>query len=125
MDLEKAVEYLLKVRNDLRSPRGVSDPVFISENMQRLAQITGRVEELLADYEEELEVKEMQEFQSNLKLGKSVNMSETLSKQAVGELKGRVARLKRLVSSSWSLISTAQSRRKHLETDFNLGAKIT
>lgn len=121
MDLETAIKGLLQVRNTLRSTQGVIDPLFISENMQRLAQYTSAVEEHLADYEEELEILEMQKFLSYLNQGKSVNMSEMLAKQEVGSHKGKIAKLSRLVKSSWSLISTAQSRIKHLTGEQRLG----
>lgn len=125
MDLDVAVKGLLQVRNDLRQRRGVTDPLFISEQMQRLAQYTSAVEEHLADFEEELEVIEMNKFLDYLKQGKSVNMSETLTKQEVGSHKGKIAKLSRLVKSSWSLISTAQSRFNHLAGEQRMGGKVT
>ncbi len=125
MDVDESVKYLLRVRNDLRSTRGVTDPIFISENMQRLAQYTGRVEEILAELEEDQDELENKAFHAHLSQGKSVNMAETLAKKEVGNHRGKIARLSRLVKSSWALIGTAQSRRKHLETDFKLGGKIT
>lgn len=125
MDLDTAVKGLLRVRNDLRSKQGITSPVFISENMQRLAQYTSAVEEHLADLEEELEVLEMQKFLAYTKQGKSVNMSEQLAKQEVGSHKGKIAKLSRLVNSSWKLISTAQSRHNHLSSEYRLGGKTT
>jgi hypothetical protein len=125
MNLETAVKGLLQVRNDLRSRRGVVDPLFISENMQRLAQYTSAVEEHLGKLEEELEVLEMNKFLAYTKQGKSVNMSETLVKQEVGSHKGQIANLSRLVKSSWALISTSQSRINHLSTEQRMGGKIT
>ncbi len=125
MNLDVAVTGLLKVRNDMRQVKGVRDPLFISEQMQRLAQYTSAVEEHLADLEERLEVEEMNKFLSYLKQGDSVNKSETLAKQEVGSHKGEIARLSRLVNSSWKLISTSQSRINHLQSDMKLGGKIT
>jgi len=121
MELDEAVKGMLKTREALQSRRGVADPVFISENMQRLTQYTGAVEVHLAELEEQLENKEMKLFLDYLKQGKSVNMSETLAKQEVGSYKGEIAKLSRLVKSSWSIISTAQSRWNHLNTDYKLG----
>lgn len=114
MTLDESIKGLLKTRELLQSIRGVTDPVFISENMQRLSQYTGAVEVHLADLEEQLENEEMSKFLDYLKQGKSVNMSETLAKQEVGSLKGKIAKLSRLVKSSWSIISTSQSRINHL-----------
>jgi len=125
MDLEVAITGMLDARNQLRNKRGVSDGTFISEQMMRLTQYTGAVEEHLAALEEELEVSEMKEFDSQLAQGKSVNMSETLAKQKVGSLKGKIAYLKRLVNSSWSIIGVAQSRFNHLNTEYKTGRVIT
>lgn len=125
MDLDVATKGLLQVRNDMRSRQGVTDPLFISENMQRLAQYTSAVEEYLSDLEEQIEVVEMQKFLGYLKQGDSVNKAETLAKQEVSELKGNIAKLTRLVNSSWKLISTAQSRINHLTSERNLGGRTT
>lgn len=125
MDLETAIKGMLDARNQLRNKRGVSDGTFISEQMMRLTQYTGAVEEHLAVFEEELEVAEMKEFDSQLTQGKSVNMSETLAKQKVGSLKGKIAYLKRLVNSSWSIIGVAQSRFNHLNAEYKTGRVIT
>ena len=125
MELEVAITGMLDARNQLRNKRGVSDGTFISEQMMRLTQYTGAVEEHLAVFEEELEVAEMKEFDSQLTQGKSVNMSETLAKQKVGSLKGKIAYLKRLVNSSWSIIGVAQSRFNHLNAEHKTGRVIT
>ncbi len=125
MELEVAITGMLDARNQLRNKRGVSDGTFISEQMMRLTQYTGAVEEHLAVFEEELEVAEMKEFDSQLTQGKSVNMSETLAKQKVGSLKGKIAYLKRLVNSSWSIIGVAQSRFNHLNAEYKTGRVIT
>lgn len=121
MNLDEALKGLLKTREALQSKQGVTNPVFISENMQRLAQYVGAVEVYLADLESELENLEMTKFLAHLKEGKSVNMSETLTKQEVGSHKGEIAKLSRLVKSSWSIIGTAQSRWNHLDKDMQLG----
>lgn len=116
MELETAVDGMMKTRAALRTKQGVSDPGFISEQMQRLAQYTGAVEEHLADFEEELEVEEMKRFIHYTKTeGKSVNQAEILAKQEVGEIKGRIAKLKRYVGGSWQIVGVAQSRFNHLQ----------
>lgn len=117
MSLDDAIKGLLKTREALQSTRGVNDPSFISEQMQRLSQYTGAVEVHLADLESELENLEMKKFLAYLEQGKSVNMSETLTKQEVGSHKGEIAKLSRLVKSSWNIISTAQSRWNHLRAE--------
>lgn len=120
MNLEKAIEGMLEARDKLRSKSGVVDAFFISEQMQRLAQYTGAVEEHLADLEELLETTESRDFNSYLKQGKSVNAAETLTKQAVGDIKGKIAKLKRLVNSSWSIIGVSQSRFNHLQKEVQI-----
>lgn len=126
MELQEAVEALLKTRAALRSRDGVTNPSFISENMQRLAQYTGAVEEHLAELEEQLEVDEARKFIAYTKdQGKTVNMAEKLAKEDVAELKGQIAKLRRYVNSSWSLVSTSQSRFNHLSSDFKLGKHAT
>lgn len=116
----------MKTRAALRSRQGVSDPGFISEQMQRLAQYTGAIEEYLAEREENLEVEEMTKFIHYTKVeGKSVNQSEILAKQEVGSLKGEIAKLKRYVNSSWSIIGVAQSRWNHLNSEYKQGGRVT
>ena len=116
MGLEEAINGLLKTREALRSTRGITDPNFISEQMQRLAQYTGAVEEHLANYEEQLEEKEMDLFkhQTNVQ-GKSINQAEIITRMETGDLKGQVAKLKRYVNSSWQIVGVAQSRFNHLQ----------
>lgn len=114
MTLEAAVKGMMDARSALRSKQGVSDPHYISEQMQRLAQYTGAVEEHLAELEEQLEVFEQAKFMAQLLEKKSVNQAVIIAKQEVGSQKGMIAKLKRYVNSSWSLISTAQSRWNHL-----------
>lgn len=115
MDLEDAIDGMMKTRAALRTRQGVSDPNFISEQMQRLAQYTGAVEEHLAPLEEQLEIDEMEKFKHYTKNeGKSVNQAEILTKQEVGEVKGQIAKLKRYISSSWQIVGVAQSRFNHL-----------
>lgn len=116
MELETAIDSMMKTRAALRSTRGVNDPTFISEQMQRLTQYTGAVEEHLGELEEKLEVDEMARFIHYTKQeGKSVNQAEILAKQEVGEVKGQVAKLKRYVNGSWQIVGVAQSRFNHLQ----------
>jgi outer membrane protein TolC len=105
---------MMDARSALRSQKGVTDPSFISEQMQRLAQYVGAVEEHLADLEERVEVEEMTVFSGHRADGKSVNQAEILAKQEIGALKGQIAKLKRYVNSSWAIIGVAQSRVNHL-----------
>lgn len=115
MKLKEAVTGMMDARSALRSKQGVSDPSFISEQMQRLAQYTGAVEEHLAELEERIEVEEMNKFITLTRTeGRSINQAEILAKQEVGSLKGEIAKLKRYVNSSWQIVGVAQSRFNHL-----------
>lgn len=115
MKIEEAVKGMMNARAQLRSVRGVTDPFFISEQMQRLAQYTGAVEEILAEKEEELEILEMNKFIHYTKTeDKSVNQAEILAKQEVGSQKGEIAKLKRYVNSSWQIVDVARSRINHI-----------
>lgn len=115
MNLETAVKGMLEARAQLRSMKGITDPFFISEQMQRLAQYTGAVEESLAKLEEQYEFDEHMYFKQSIDEGKSVNQAELLAKQEVGKQKGELAKLKRYVNSSWQIIGVAQSRFNHLQ----------
>lgn len=118
MNLEEATKGMMDARAQLRSLKGVSNPFFISAQMQRLTQYTGAMEEHLARLEEELEVLEMQKFiQYTKEEGKSVNQAAIIAKQEVGSHKGEIAKLKRYVNSSWQIVGVAQSRFNHLQIE--------
>lgn len=118
MELQEAVKGMMDARAQLRSRKGVVSPSFISEQMQRLTQYTGAVEEHLAVLEEQLEVEEMNKFiHYSKEEGRSINQAEILSKQEVGSQKGEIAKLKRYVNSSWQIVGVAQSRFNHLQKE--------
>lgn len=125
MDLQQSVKGMMDARSQLRSPEGITDPGFISIQMQRLTQFTGAVEEHLADLEERIEVEESTIFSGWMTDGKSVNQAETLAKQEVSVLKGQIAKLKRYVNSSWAIIGVAQSRVNHINSEYKQGGRIT
>lgn len=116
MDLETAVKGMMDARACLRSKKGVNSPGYISEQMQRLAQYTGSVEEHLAELEKSIEV-EMHQIFVKEAANSSVNQAEKLARFETGETKGEIAKLKRYVNSSWQLVSTAQSRFNHLQKE--------
>lgn len=120
MKLEVAVKGMMNARDKLRTRQGVTDPVFISEQMQRLTQYTGAVEEHLAELEEEIELQLMNKFNKYLSDEKSINQAEILARFEVGAVKGEIAKLKRYVNSSWQIVSVAQSRHNHLNKS-NIG----
>lgn len=115
MKLEDAIKGALETRKALRSKQGIYDPNFISENMQRLAHYTGSIEEHLAELEEQLEVAQLESFNRLISEGNSANAADKLCRAEVKDMKGAADKLKRYCSSSWSLISTSQSRFNHIE----------
>jgi hypothetical protein len=124
MDLQQAVKGMMDARSQLRSTEGITDPSFISVQMQRLTQFTGAVEEHLAELEERIEVEEHNSFNGWMTEGKSVNQAEAMAKQEVSAIKGQIAKLKRYVNSSWSIIGVAQSRVNHINTEYKQGGRI-
>ena len=117
MDINEAVTGMLDARAQLRTRKGINDPFFISEQMQRLAQYTGAVEEHLAEVEEQQEIEEEQAFRKYSAEGKSVNAAQDAAKYDTAKLKGEIKKLKRYVGSSWSIVGVAQSRFNHLQKD--------
>ncbi len=114
MNVETAIAGVLTERSALQQPEGVSSPTYISEHMQRLSQYTSALEEILAEEEKKLEVKEAILFKQYRDNGMSVNAAQTAIKYEIAADKGEVDRLTRLCSSSWRFIGSSQSRIKHL-----------
>lgn len=113
MDLQTAVKGMMAAREALRTKAGIEQPEYISQQMQRLTQYTGAVEEHLAQLEEELEI-EMTELFLKYSQEKTTNQSEILARFETGKIKGEIAKLKRYVNSSWQIVGVAQSRWNHL-----------
>lgn len=116
MDLEASVKGMMNARAAFRTKKGISNPDYISEQMQRLAQYTGAVEEHLAQLEEDIEITMTNKFikYTNQEDKKSVNQAETLTRFETGVTKGQIAKLKRYVNSSWQIVGVSQSRWNHL-----------
>lgn len=114
MLLTTALTGMLEARNTLQQPEGISNPTYISEHTQRLAQYTGAVEEVLAEDEADLIRKESVQFKKYLDEKKSPNMATNLLKFDFTQEKAEIAKLSRLSNSSWKIISVSQSRVKHL-----------
>lgn len=114
MLLATAVQGMLDARNALQQPEGVSMPVFISEQIQRLAQYTGAIEETLAGYESDLVKNEAGRFKEYMTGGKSANMASNLLKFDLTNERAEIVKLTRYANSSWKIIGVSQSRIKHL-----------
>jgi len=119
MLLATAEKGMLESRDSLRKKEGVLLPTFISEQIQRLAQYTGAVEEILAEYESEFIKNEAKRLKEYMESGKSVNMATNLIKFDLADERAEIAKLTRLVNSSWKIIGVSQSRIKHLIAEAN------
>lgn len=114
MELATAIAGVLQERSSLQQEEGVSNPSYISEHMQRLVQYNAVLEERIGEEEKKIELEEAKLFKDYRKKGMSVNAAQTQIKYDVAADKAEVTRLTRLCSSSYRLISTSQSRIKHL-----------
>ncbi len=114
MELATATAGVLQERGALQQPQGISSPPYISEHMQLLTQYTSALEENLAEMEANLKKREAKLFKEYRTNGLSANASEVQTKYDVAEDNAEVVRITRLCSSSWRLISSSQSRVKHL-----------
>ena len=114
MDQSTAISGMLKEREALNSPEGLSSPTYISERIQTLATYVGILELILADKESDLTIKEAAAYKSYLQEGKKTSPAKDLAKADFVIEHAEVEKLKRYISSSWRIVSTAQSRIKHL-----------
>lgn len=119
MLVSTAIQGMLDARKQLQSAEGVSMPVFISEQIQKLAQYAGAIEETLAKDESELIKKESKRFKEYMESGKSANMAGELLRHEFAEERAEIAELTRYANSSWKIIGVAQSRIKHLIAESN------
>lgn len=126
MNIAQAISGIKDAQHKLQSTQGTTDPVTLSEQMMRLASYTSALEEHLAELE-----KEYEEVQAGI-LKKylveqeiAITKADKLVKIELGSLKGQLAYVARLVSSSWKQCGIIQSRIKHLESQFNQGNRVT
>lgn len=115
MELNKALKGMFDAEMLLRSRRGVNEPIFMSEQMMRLSQYAGAVEEALAEYEKDYEInlsRALKKYMLDDKM--KPTPAEARAKMDLGETKGQIAYLSRLVSSAWKQVGVIQSRINHL-----------
>lgn len=117
MDIDVALKGMIDSKAKLQTPDGVKSLSVMSENMQRLAAYTSAVEDCLAEYEAELEIKERDAYYHEVKAGLKPSPAEREAKYSVAKEKGEIKRLIRLVNSSWKLIDTVRSRYNHLNSE--------
>jgi hypothetical protein len=114
MELKTAIEGMLTVRAELQQPEGVSLPTFISEKIQILAQFVGVIEITLAEKEELLAINEAKKYKEYIDAGKKTSTAKDLARFDFIAEHAEINRLSRYISSSWKIVSTSQSRVKHL-----------
>ncbi len=120
MNLDIALKGLFDTENSLRSREGIDNPSFMSEQMQRLSQYLGAVEEHLATIERDYETKQstrLKEYLIDQEV--AVTKAEKLVKIELGEERGQIAFLSRIVSSGWRQVGTIQSRINHIVRETN------
>lgn len=114
MELSVAIKGMLEVRDALDSPQGIFTPTFISLKIQELAQYVGAIEIIIADKEEALSLKEAAKYKEYLDSGKKTSAAKDLARYDFVADHAEITKLTRYVSSSWKIVSTAQSRIRHL-----------
>lgn len=114
MELSTAIQGMLTTRKALDTPQGLSSPTFISEQIQTLAQYVGVIEIILADKESELAIKEAARYKEYMDQGKKTSTAKDLARFDFTAEHAEITKLSRYISSSWKIVSTSQSRIRHL-----------
>jgi hypothetical protein len=114
MELSTAIEGMLKHRKALDTPQGLSSPTYISEQIQAMAQYVGNIELILADKESDLVIKEAARYKEYIDQGKKTSTAKDLARFDFTAEHAEINKLTRYISSSWKIVSTAQSRILHL-----------
>lgn len=115
MDLQQAIKGMLDAESALRTRQGINDPVTMSSQMMRLSQYLGAVEEHLAEYEKDYEIN-LASALRNYMITQNMKPTpaEARAKMDLGETKGQIVYLSRLVTSGWRQVGVIQSRINHL-----------
>ena len=125
MNLEQALNIMLETQGNFATKRGVSDPDYISQQMQILANATALVETHLATFERDYEVTLGRKLGEYIAGGSSASAAETRVRSELATDKGQIKYLTRLVKSAWSQVGVSQSRHNHLTREFRMGSNIT
>lgn len=113
IDLDVAIKGMGTAQDALRG--AIANPTVLSEQMMRLSQYVGIVDEHLAGIEKEYEVTLMAKIKKNIDdFDMKVTPAEAMAKMEMAEIKGQILYLTRLSSSSWRQVGVVQSRVKHL-----------
>jgi len=108
---------MAETQRALRTSAAIVSPTIMSEQMMRLSQYAGALDEHLAELEKEYEIVVTARIQKYMKEGIKTSPAETKAKTELGEQKGQILYLTRLSSSAWRQVGTIQSRVNHLKTE--------
>jgi hypothetical protein len=115
MQIDVALRGLFEAEAKLRTTEGVSNPVYASTHMMRLAQYAGAVEEKLAEIERDFEIEtavQLKERMIDRKM--KVTQAEREVDIILASEKGQIKYLTRIVGSAWKQVGVIQSRINHL-----------
>lgn len=115
MDLDKAIEKISKIKILAQGQGFIENPATMSKAMASMSVYAGLIEEKLAEYERDYEIRQGQTYHQLLvKETMSATAAEKHIKIELAELKGQIAFLSRIVASTWREIGVWQSRINHL-----------
>jgi len=115
--LDQVIKGMAETQRALRTSAAIVSPTIMSEQMMRLSQYAGALDEHLAELEKEYEIVVTARIQKYMKEGIKTSPAETKAKTELGEQKGQILYLTRLSSSAWRQVGTIQSRVNHLKTE--------
>ena len=114
IELQPALDGMNDAKDKLRNATAVVSPTILSEQMYRLSQFTGVIDEHLADYEKEYSVKLAANILNKIRLGMKVSPAETQTKMEMIDIKSQIDYLDRISKSAWKQLGIVQSRINHL-----------
>jgi len=117
LSLEDALKGVSSAQDKLRNATAIISPVIMSEQMIRLSQYVGALDEHLAEYEKEYDIQLAAKILNKHKEGMKISPAETLSKMELAEVRGQISYLSRISSSAWRQVNVIQSRIQHLRTE--------
>lgn len=117
LTIERALKGLFDAESKLRTHEGVTSPAYMSEQMMRLAQYAGAVEEHLAKLEQDHEERLSGLMGESLRKGKSATFADRAARVVLGPEKGNIIYLNRIVSSAWKQVGVVQSRYNHINKE--------
>jgi hypothetical protein len=114
IELSKALDGMANAQEKLRTATAIIAPSIMSEQMMRLSQYAGIVDEHLAGYEKEYEIQLSAKILSKIKEGYKASPAEIQSKMELSEIRGQIVSLTRICNSAWKQVTIIQSRIRHL-----------